>query len=135
MTTIEEDFKALIDAATWTAGSQGITKSTHIWVRDHAQDLNLNKPAVVSPNQVYIIESSVSSIINQSDASKLVEYIGFLVAYSKDPDEMELGLDLLDTIFDAEDFLNVTFDGINGNPKVGDYNNRAVWRWRKLRSK
>ena len=135
MTTIEQDVKALIDVHNWTVGVEGITKTTNIRIRDDSQVNNLDDPDVAATEIVIVIESSISSIVNESDASKLVEYIGFLTIFSVDQDEMELALSLLNSIFDAENFLKVTFDGISGDATIDDINNRATWQWRKLRSK
>ena len=129
--TIEEEYKALIDAVSWSVGVQGITKDTYIWSRSHAQDLNLDKPIVITSNVVIVIHPSVSVTITESSASSVIEYTGFVVMYSTTAAFMELALTNLKTIIDDEDFLTTVFDGITGDPKKSYFNNRAIYRWNK----
>jgi hypothetical protein len=135
MTTIEDELKTLIDSFTWSVGVQGITKDTYVWSESLAKTLNLNNPRPTSPNIIGVIHPSVSSIITQSSASKVVQYIGPFKIYAALETDMQAALTNYNIIFDSDDFLNVTFDGINGSIIRKKYNNEAIYQWDKRRDK
>lgn len=133
--TIEDDLKTLIDATVWSVGVEGITKSTYVWSESLAKTLNLNNPRPVTPNVINVIHPSVSSTLTESSASQVIQYTGLLKIYAAEEADFKAALTNMKKIINDEDFLKVTFDGVNGAIIRKKYNNENIYLWNKRESK
>jgi len=126
---IEDELLALIDASTWTVGSQGLTKSTYIHIESHSHELDLWNPPLVDDEATIVIHKSSTVPIQKSLGSDIKSFVGTMVVVTNTTATMKLAINNLKIIADSDPNLDFMIPGIDGDSISNEYNIIISYKW------